>query len=169
MIVWFVDFYLGFRCFSQNFLNVEVICWEKFEFILQLLSWISVFFWEITLVFATSLIAHMLSKISAFPRAARSGSSNVIVGWSLSYGMSWVACLYGCSSHNTKETPTDPLSFLFPSFAEFVGQMSVKAPHSQLYECIRSLSYLETHRIQTLSAVKWIRSAEISTFEFGVK
>lgn len=59
----------------------------------------------------------------------RNVMSNVIVGWSLSSGMSWFACLYGCSSHNTKETPIDPLTFLFPSFPEFVGQMSVKSPH----------------------------------------
>lgn len=41
--------------------------------------------------------------------------------------MSCVACLCG---HNTTETPTKPLSFLFPSSAAFVGQMSIKHHHN---------------------------------------
>ncbi len=56
--------------------------------------------------------------------------------------------------------------FLFPSSSFRVCRPDEITPR---YERIRSLSYLETRCIQTLSAVKWIRSAEISTVEFGVK
>lgn len=165
----FQMFLLKFLKHGDRLMSKVWVHTATFEFSFAFLIAIFYIFWRSHCLFATSLMAHILSEISVFPRAAESVSSNVIVGWSLSCGMSWFACLYGCSSHNTKETPTDPLSFLFPSFAEFVGQMSVKSPHLKLYERIRSLSYLETLRIQKLLAVKWIGSAGISTFEFGVK
>lgn len=66
-----------------------------------------------------------------------------------------------------RKHPQTPVSFLFPSFSDVCRPDVCEI--TPLYERIRSSSYLETLCIQTLSAVKWIRSAEISTFEFGVK
>ncbi len=60
-----------------------------------------------------------------------------------------------------KHPQTLPLSFLHWVCRPDVCEITPR------YERIRSC--LETRCIQTWSAVKWIRSAEISTVEFGVK
>lgn len=78
--------------------------------------------------------------------------------------MSWFACLYGCSSHKRKETPTDPLSVLYPSLPESVGQMSGKPPHLAfrtrlIIVILRNTPYPDT--IQTLWAL--LKSALLSS------
>lgn len=67
------------------------------------------------------------------------------------------------------ETPTKPQSFLFPSSAAFVGQMSVKYRHN--FSFVRALDPFHASKPFThmLSALKSIRFAESSTFELGVK